>query len=506
MTESFYLTTAIAYVNAKPHVGHAYEFIASDAIVRYHRMLGQKVFFLSGVDEHSAKVEKAAAEAGLPPRDYCDKMSVVFRDLHEKIGSSLDGFIRTSDPQHHNTTKELLQRAYDNGDIYKSKYSGCYCYSCEAFYQEADLAEGNICPVHKTPIDWMEEENYFFRLSNYTEKLKQYYAEHPEFVYPESFKNEMLALLDRGLQDISISRSTTKWGISLPWDPDHVSYVWFDALSNYLTGVGFLFDEARFNTFWPADHHVIGKDITRFHAVLWPAMLMSCGIALPKQILVHGFIYHRGEKMSKTIGNIVDPLTLLDAYGADPLRYFLLREIAFGQDGNYSEESLINRYNADLANDIGNLFSRVCAMIKKYRAQVVPSVTTEAKVRAEIAKTLASYKAYMNKNALHTAVAAVWDLIGFANRYVDESEPWALAKDEAKAGRLDEVLLSLAELLRAVAVLVFPIMPVTAQTMLERLALPQNGDTPSLAQLDTPDQCAGRTVEQGAALFPRLEK
>ena len=296
MKNSFYLTTAISYVNAKPHVGHAYEFIASDAIVRYHRMLGQNTFFLTGVDEHSAKVEKAAQEAGLSPQEYCDRMSVIYRDLHQKLGTSIDFFIRTSDPNHHKTTKELLQRAYDKGDIYKSKYSGQYCYSCEGFYLQDDLIEGNLCPVHKLETAWLEEENYFFRLTAYTEKLKEHYAAHPDFVYPESFKNEMLALLNRGLQDISISRSTTKWGIPLPWDPSHVAYVWFDALSNYLTGVGFLNNEPLFNTFWPADHHVIGKDINRFHSVLWPAMLMSCGIELPKQILVHGFVYHKGEK------------------------------------------------------------------------------------------------------------------------------------------------------------------------------------------------------------------
>ncbi|MBD3267851.1 methionine--tRNA ligase [bacterium] len=506
MKNSFYLTTAISYVNGKPHVGHAYEFITSDAIVRYHRMLGQPVFFLSGVDEHSAQVEKAARDEGLDTPAYCDKMSVIFQDLHTKLGSSIDYFIRTSEPRHHVTTQEMLQRAYDNGDIYKGTYSGYYCYACEAFYQEADLDEGKLCPVHKQETPLLEQENYFFRLSNYTEKLKEHYDNNPDFVSPENFKNEMRALMDRGLQDISISRSTTKWGIELPWDKDHVAYVWFDALSNYLTGVGFLNNEDMFKTFWPCDHHVIGKDITRFHAVLWPAMLMSCGIELPKQILVHGFIYHRGEKMSKTIGNIVDPDQLLDTYGCDPMRYFLLREVAFGQDGNYSEESLISRYNADLANDIGNLFSRVCAMIKKYRKKEIPSVSSDDAVREQIQKTIHNYKNFMNANVLHNGVASVWELIGFANRYVDESEPWALAKDETKAEQLDRVLLNLAEMLHVVAVLVFPFMPNTSLTMLERLGLPHDGQTPLLDQLETPDRVAGNTVDPGKPLFPRLEK
>lgn len=505
MSDKFYLTTAISYVNAKPHIGHAYEFIVSDAIVRYQRMLGKRVFFLSGVDEHSAQVERAARDAGLSPQDYCDRMAVTFMDLHKQINSSLDGFIRTSEPRHHKTTQDLLQRSYDNGDIYKSKYEGWYCYGCEAYYQEKDLAESN-CPVHKRPCTWIEEENYFFKLSAYTEPLKQYYQEHPEFTYPEGFKNEMLALLDRGLQDISISRSTTQWGIPLPWDHEHVAYVWFDALSNYITGVGFSTDQDLFNTFWPADAHVIGKDITRFHSVFWPAMLMSAKIALPRQVLVHGFIYHRGEKMSKTLGNIVDPISLLESYGRDPVRYFLLREIAFGQDGNYSEEVLITRYNADLANDLGNLTSRVLSMIKKYRDSIVPHAeNSQDKMYEEIIRAKKIYQDHMNRYALHQGVASVWELISHANRYVDEQAPWALAKDPEKAGQLDRVLLNLAETLRTVAVLIFPIMPEKSLAILERLGIPVQGDYPLLSNLDAIGQTAGKTITPGTALFPRLE-
>lgn len=506
MSGTFYITTAISYVNAKPHIGHAYEFIASDAIARYQRMLRKDVFFLSGVDEHSVKVEKAAAAAGMEPAPYCDQISQVFRELHELSGSSLDGFIRTSEPRHHKTTQEMLNRSKVNGDIYQDVYEGWYSPSSEAFMLESDLLEGNLDPVSKTPCEWMREENYFFKLSAYTDKLKDYYAAHPEFVYPETYKNEMLSLIGQGLRDISISRSTTKWGIPVPWDPAHVAYVWFDALTNYLTGVGFMQNDEQFQKYWPADVHVIGKDITRFHAVFWPAMLLSTGVPLPKQILVHGFIFHKGEKMSKSIGNVVDPFSLIKEYGRDPLRYFLLREIAFGQDGNYSEESLIKRYNSDLANDLGNLFSRVLAMIKKYRGGVVPSPAgAEDSLRDLIHNTVNEYQKQMEVYALHRALSAVWDLIGFSNRYVDEQAPWALAKDETKADQLDRVLLNLAEALRVTAVLIYPFMPSTSAEMLNRLACPFD-TIPTIEDAKADNMTAGKTVSQGDALFPRLEK
>ena len=506
MSRTFYLTTAISYVNGRPHIGHAYEYIVSDVICRFRRMQGRRVFFLSGVDEHSAQVEKAAREAGQPTKDYCDRMAVIFRDLHEKTGSSLDGFIRTSESRHHDTTREMLRRSYAKGDIYKGAYKGWYCYSCEAYYLEKDLSDGH-CPVHNRPVEWIEEENYFFKLSAYTERLKQHFAEHPEFTQPEAFRNEMLALLDRGLQDISISRSTTTWGIPLPWDERHVAYVWFDALSNYVTGVGFLKDETLFDTFWPADVHIIGKDITRFHCIFWPAMLLSTDLPLPKQVLVHGFIYHRGEKMSKTIGNIVDPFSLIAEYGRDPLRYFLLREIAFGQDGNYSEDALITRYNADLANDLGNCFSRVLAMIKKYRDGVVPRATaTEDGLRKTMRSTVSQYREIMERYALHQALGVVWDLVSHANRYVDEQAPWALAKDASKAEQLDRALLNLAETLRITAVLIYPFMPGKAEEMLGRLGCRIEGSFPLLAEVDKIDLTAGRRIDPGPALFPRLEK
>lgn len=504
MSQSFYITTAISYVNAKPHIGHAYEFIASDVIARFRRMQGRDVFFLSGVDEHSAKVEKSAQNEGLTPRDFCDKMSDVFRGIHERLGTQLDGFIRTSEPRHHATTKEMLQRAYDKGDIYKSHYSGYYSFRDEAYVPENEIERNEDGSYQDPSLEWIEEENYFFRLTNYTDALKQHYAEHPEFVQPDWFRNEMTALLDRGLQDISISRTTTTWGIPLPWDEKHVSYVWFDALSNYLTGVGFLQDDEMFQRYWPCDVHVIGKDINRFHSILWPAMLMSADIPVPKQVYVHGFIYHKGEKMSKSIGNVVDPISLIENYGRDPLRYFLIREIAWGQDGNYSEESLINRYNSDLANDLGNLFSRVLSMMKKYRQSVTPNVALEDDaMRQKCSEAVARYEELMDQYALHQAAQAAWEIVTLANRYVDEKAPWVLAKDETKQDELDRVMLNLAEALRTVAVLIFPIMPDTSRTMLERLDCAVEG-TPLLSSLQT-DQCAGKTVTPGKALFPRLQ-
>jgi len=501
----YYITTAISYVNAKPHMGHAYEFIASDVIARHRRMMGDEVYFLSGVDEHSAKVERSAQKEGMETSAFCDKMAGVFKSLHDQLGSSLDGFIRTSEPRHHAVCKEMLQRAYDKGDIYKATYQGWYCGITEAYYQEADLVDGKTEEGYE--VNWIEEENYFFKLSNYTEPLKKYYQEHPELTYPDMYKNEMLALLDRGLQDISISRSTTKWGVPIPWDSDHVAYVWFDALSNYLTGIGFLQDDARFEKFWPCDAHVIGKDITRFHSVLWPAMLMSCGIALPKQVVVHGFVNLKGQKMSKSIGNIVDPLDILEGYGRDPLRYFLMREIAFGQDGNYSEDALITRYNADLANDLGNLYSRVLSMIKKYRDSVVPKASnTDDGLRQAMPRAREAYVENMKTYLTHRALASVWELISTANRYVDEQQPWALAKDESKAADLDRVLLNLAETLRVAAVLVYPTMPEKALVMLERLGCPVEGGHPLITDLDEVDATAGNTVQPGDPLFPRLDK
>lgn len=503
MSQSFYLTTAISYVNAKPHIGHAYEFVGSDAICRYKRMQDMNVFFLSGVDEHSAKVEKSAHEKGMSPREYCDEMSVVFQDVHTRLGTQLDGFIRTSEPRHHDTTKDMLQRAYDNGDIYKSTYAGYYSVRNEAFIQEDEIEKHEDGSFKDSSIEWIEEENYFFTLSNYTEALKEHFEQHPEFVQPATYRNEMLALLERGLQDISISRTTTQWGIPLPWDEKHVSYVWFDALSNYLTGVGYLKDDDQFNTFWPADAHVIGKDINRFHSVFWPAMLMSAGIPLPKQVYVHGFIYHKGEKMSKSIGNVVDPLELLDGYGRDPLRYFMLREIAWGQDGNYSEDTLITRYNADLANDLGNLFSRVLSMMKKYRGSVVPSpgeVNESLLQKADEVRE--RYVKQMDAFVLHQALIAVWELIGDANKYVDEKGPWALAKDEARQDELDVVMYTLAETLRRVAIFIYPFMPDTSHAMLERMGCAVDG-TPSLSLIES-ETIAGKDTVAGNPLFPRL--
>lgn len=501
MSQAFYITTAISYVNAKPHIGHAYEFIASDAIARYKRMQGMDVFFLSGVDEHSAKVEKAAAAQGLPPREYCDQMSDVFQNVHNKLGTQLDGFIRTSEPRHHAAVKEMLQRSYDNGDIYKGSYSGWYDLTAEAYVAENDLPE----PDKRQNIEWIEEENYFFKLSAYTEKLKEYFLANPKFVQPDIYRNEMLALLDRGLQDISISRSTTTWGVPLPWDEKHVAYVWFDALTNYLTGIGYPNGGSDFDKFWPADAHIIGKDINRFHSVFWPAMLMSAGVEVPKQVFVHGFIFHKGEKMSKSIGNVVDPMELVEGYGRDPMRYFLLREIAFGKDGDYSEESLFNRYNADLANDLGNLFSRVLSMIKKYRDCVVPRADASDEGLLTLAKQArGEYCKAMDEFALHQGLAAIWSVISEGNKYVVENEPWALAKEEAKTAKLDAVLYNLAESLRYVALMVFPFMPEKSAEMLASLGCPIEG-TPALSDLDG-GSVAGKPVVPGTPLFPRLDK
>ncbi len=370
--KTYFVTTAIDYVNNLPHIGTAYEKICADVIARFKRLEGEPVFFLMGNDEHSINVKREAQARGLEPHAYCDQMADQFRKIWKSLGISYDAFIRTTEERHAEAVSKLFQRIYENGDIYPSKYSGLYCESCETFYREKDLDDGK-CPQHGTEPKWIEEDNYFFALSRYTERIEKIIEEKRLLILPEIRKNEILNILHGGLEDISISRSSFDWGIPLPIQPDHVIYVWFDALINYISAIGFGWDEGLFPQFWPADMHIIGKDITRFHCIIWPAMLLSAGLEVPRMVFGHGFVFLKGEKMSKTLGNVVTPMDIVDVYGPDALRYYLLRDSSFGKDGNFTWENFLERYNGDLANDFGNLLQRVLTMIRRYRSGTIPT-------------------------------------------------------------------------------------------------------------------------------------
>lgn len=502
MNDKYYITTAIVYVNAKPHVGFADELIRSDASARFQRMCGRKVFFLTGMDEHSANAEKVAQTQGKETMAYCDEMAAVYERLYVTLDLSNDDYIRTTEPRHAAAVREMLQRSYDNGDIYTGKYSGYYCESCEAFYPEKELVEER-CPVHGTEPKWLEEENYFFRWSAYTERLKALYTERPDFPTPSAFRNEMLALLETGLEDISISRSTTQWGIRLPWDEKHVAYVWFDALTNYLTATGF--PDASYTELWPADTHVIGKDITRFHALLWPAMLMSAGVEVPKQVFVHGFLTSNGQKMSKTLGNVVDPFEIVERYNLDALRYALLKDIRPGADGDFSMESMVGRHNTDLANNFGNLVNRTLSMLKKYRGGIVPQAPRDGEIEAEAQPLLDEYMTRMNALDPQAGLTALMRLADLGNGYIVQVEPWGLAKDEAKATRLDTVMRTLVDLLAASAYLLYPAVPGKALELLKRCGIEAEGSVPVFKGQFSEIDCQGNTTEVGTPLFPRLE-
>ena len=501
----FYLTTAIDYVNSRPHLGTAYEKVMADIIARFKRLAGYDTHFVMGNDEHSLNVFKKAEELGVSPLAYCDRMEHEFRSVWQRLDLSFDDFIRTTEDRHRRSVQALIQRIKDAGDVYEGTYQGWYCDSCEGFKQEKDLEDGN-CPLHRTRPRWLEEKNYFFRLSRFCEPLKALYREQPGFLEPEIRRNEILSLLESGLDDISISRESQTWGIPVPFDPGSVVYVWVDALINYASAVGFAQDEALFQKWWPCDLHVIGKDITRFHCVIWPAMLMSAGVALPRRVFGHGFVYFRGERMSKTLGTVVDPLDAADRFGPDPLRLYLAREIAFGHDGDFSWERFEARYNADLANNLGNLVSRIASMAERYRGGLLraPSSPSDA-LRRKAEEVLDRYPRAMEALELQDGTNAAFDLIDTVNEFITASEPWVLAKDESKASRLSQVLYDAAEATRIAAVLLLPVMPGSAEEILNRLGSPRKASEARLG-IDAVWGARGDlNVTKGAALWPRLE-
>jgi methionyl-tRNA synthetase len=484
----YYVTTAIAYPNAAPHVGHAYEYIATDAIARFKRLDGFDVRFLTGTDEHGLKVAQAAAAAGVPTAQLARRNSDVFQRVQEALNISFDRFIRTTDADHYEASKEIWRRMSAAGDIYLGPYSGWYSVRDERFFFESEtqLREDGTRVAVETgaEVTWTEEQTYFFRLSAYADKLLAHYAANPGFIAPEVRRNEVISFVSSGLENISISRTSFDWGVPVPDDPDHVMYVWVDALTNYLTGAGFPdTDSELFRRYWPADLHMIGKDIIRFHAVYWPAFLMSAGIELPRRVFAHGFLHHRGEKMSKSAGNVVDPVALVEAFGVDQVRYFLLREVPFGQDGNYTEEAIITRINTDLANELGNLAQRSLSMVARNLGGVVPEPGELTSAESELLTTadglLERVRASFDGQAMHLALEAIWLMLGEANRYFSAQQPWVLRKSESEAdqARFRTVLYTTCEAVRIAALLVQPVMPESAGKLLDLLGQAENQRT-----------------------------
>ena len=503
----FYLTTAIDYVNSQPHLGTAYEKVCADVIARYKRLCGFETRFLMGNDEHSQNVFKKAQEAGLDPVEYCDRMEAVFRKAWARLDVSFDDFIRTTQPRHKVGTTEIAQRLYDAGDIYEGVYEGWYCVSCEEFKQEKDLVDGN-CPLHPTlKPEWIREKNYFFKLSKYQQPLLDHFAAHPDFMQPEARRNEILRLIEGGLQDISVSRAGQSWGIPLPWDPTSVVYVWFDALINYASAVGLGADWALFEKWWPADLHVIGKDITRFHAVIWPAMLMAAKLPVPRAVFGHGFMTINGQRMSKTLGTIIDPIELADRFGPlghEPLRLYLVKEVAFGGDGDFSYERYDERYNVDLANNLGNLVSRVVSMVARYRGGKVTPVKSGNDQLARLGEQVVlDYRTAMDRYALHEGAAAAFRLIDGTNEFIAATAPWQLAKDPEMADGLSQVLFDAVEAIRLAAVLLSPIMPASSREILRRVGAPS--DNLSFDRDGRWRHDGERIIVQDGPLWPRKE-
>src|ERR1700722_8032772 len=512
----FYITTAIPYANGAPHIGHAYERIATDAIARFMRLDGRDTLFVTGMDEHGLKMQQTAAREGLTPQALADRTAAQFEAMGEALNARADDIVRTTQERHKRASQAIWERMAANGDIYLSKYSGWYSVRDEAYFDEEELTDGpngtRLAPSG-APAEWVEEQSYFFRLSAYAERLLALYQTQPDFVTPDKYRNEIVAFVKRGLSDLSISRTTFDWGVPVPGDPSHVMYVWVDALTNYITATGFPDDGPRAG-FWPADAHVIGKDITRFHAIYWPAFLMSAKLALPRQVVVHGFLFNRGEKMSKSTGNVVGPKEMVEAYGLDPVRYFFLREVPFGQDGSYSHEAIVARMNADLANDIGNLAQRSLTMIAKAGART-PDWRMAAPSKEDLAMLaradalLGEARRHMQSFALHLYIGAVFEVVSEANRYFANAEPWKLAKSDP--ARMGLVLYVTIETLRIAAILLQPAMPASMGGLLDLLGVPPEArafaalDAGERAgQLDAPHRLEpGRALPPPEPIFPR---
>ncbi|GAB4434991.1 MAG: methionine--tRNA ligase [bacterium] len=509
MKETFYVTTPIYYVNDVPHIGHAYTTIAADTLARYHRLLGKDVFYLTGTDEHGQKIEKTAKAQGITPKELADKVVINFQKLWEKLNISNDDFIRTTEKRHYETVTHLFKTILDKGDIYLGEYEDWYCVPCESFLTEAQLIDGK-CPECKRPVDKLKEESYFFRLSKYGDALLEHIEKNPDFIYPPTRRNEIISFIKQGLKDLSISRTSIKWGIPVPGNEKHVIYVWFDALTNYITAAGYPHDMEKFKKYWPAVHF-IGKDILKFHAIFWPCFLLSAGLPLPKRVVAHGWWTVEGQKMSKSLGNAIDPFALADKYGVEPFRYFLLREVPFGLDGDFSNDAMVKRINSDLANDLGNLVKRSASMVTKFQkgSYHTPNTTTvNENLKTHFIETLKSYDEAMSDCSFSRALEAVWGFINVLNKFIVETEPWALSKKK-ETEKLSNVLSNLMEGIRLVAVLISPFMPETSDRIFSSLGiekgvsefLKENAEARNYGMLSLT-----LTVKELPDLFPRIEQ